>query len=332
MSRKRWRRLLVTVFGILFFTVLFFVALVIAEWPALRELQSWMSTLQKPIRAPASEELEESRSFATQATQNGRSALDLSTPTPLPRGTRFSAAQTDVMASYLINRYVSSSGGIDVRVCANLGGISSTGAITNPSSLLDALMEVASGSTTEDPYVESVLAPVGTLLQRPDIRSLIQELSVAPDTSLSEIVNTIDLYSQLALATADFFSNKSAIERTSQHAYHLYVLSRAIQLRPEMLSDPDTLVLCSQIEDAIVQLEPTDTDPNDMNSEKAAILRFLATAGITPEQVGYDPNLDATISFSATADRISLKIPWMQKAFGGWPDIPLRPSTSGSAP
>ncbi|MES2856631.1 MAG: hypothetical protein V4692_12245, partial [Bdellovibrionota bacterium] len=54
-----------------------------------------------------------------------------------------------------------------------------------------------------------------------------------------------------------------------------------------------------------------------IDEEKQALLAILATYGIPPAQVGYDPYLSPTVNFEASFNRVAITSPWMNQQFGG---------------
>jgi hypothetical protein len=229
------------------------------------------------------------------------------------------------VGQYFVSRYLESAD-TRVHVCENLTSLHGE-PIINFDQFGQALMQAARGETRDNPYVESIMAPLGYALRRPAVRELIEQVQRAKDTGDESFIEKAEFYSQLALATAQMWASKSEIERISQHAYHLYVISRVVNQKPDMAGDTDTIALCDAIQSSITNPPPTTSD---VNAEKAALLRFLARAGLSPEQVEYDPNLPTTIGVEASTKQIALHIPWLEKVFRL--NEPAPTPTAGSTP
>jgi hypothetical protein len=258
-----------------------------------------------------------------QPSPGGATNTPSSTPEATPGDQSVTAYPVDTASDpvlfYLIERYIQREA-TEVRVCFNLNRIP-TRPPANPSELRGMLSAFAVRNTPNDPYVESLLPPVGYFVRLPSVNAAIQRILAFRTTGDATYVEAPVFPSQLALAAAETVRNRPILDRMAQRSYHLFVLTRAVQIQPLLANDARTLELCDAIAGAIERdflvvnpdLQNTDTQ---LLNEKAALLRYLGDVGLAPNQVGYDFNLTNQVRASINGERIELSIPWMQRTFG----------------
>ncbi|HVK61062.1 MAG TPA: hypothetical protein VM432_05910 [Bdellovibrionales bacterium] len=220
----------------------------------------------------------------------------------------------EVIADYFVERFVDS-GATDVRVCENLGD-EGVYAPRSRNELHNVMLAQASGRAPENAFVESAIAPLGAILQTDGVSGVIDDIWQARESGAG-IVDSAQFYTDAALATADLYSQLSGIERISQHAYHLYVLSRISAGLPGFADQPEVQDLCEAIQDRIEAGIDAEIDPDDIADENAQILALIAEAGLSTGQVGYNPFLPQTVTLDTTVNRFAISAPWMFQQFGG---------------
>lgn len=219
----------------------------------------------------------------------------------------------DAVASYLVERYIERAE-TDIRVCQNLAEIQD-GPIEGVQDFRSALFGHATRLTPENPFIESALIPMGSVLRRPMVSQIVQQIRTAQNTEDLGYLDQADLYATVAMASANLVLDQKDLMWTAQRAYHLYIISRSVALEPGLANDSRTLQLCTEIENRILQnAEPRD--PELMTQEKAEILNLLAYSGLTPQMVGFDPNLDNSVVPDVSRSAVSIQVPWMTRHFG----------------
>jgi hypothetical protein len=241
-------------------------------------------------------------------------------PTPVPSPSAdLTPAKQNTIIQFFVNRYVQDTGDM-VRICENLSGQGDPPP-RDAQAFTNLLVQAANGEVRDNPYLDSALAPLGAALRRPTVSVLVNEVLDARAAGNESTIDKMAFYSELASAAAEIFTAKQDLERIAQQAYHLNVISRAVNLQPQLATDQATLQLCDTIQASINN--PRQTGPisetrrlDELNNEKTAVLRFLAYAGLAPEQVGYDPNLNNTIRIEASPSQLALHVPWFEKVYG----------------
>jgi hypothetical protein len=295
MKRSRKIALISALMFALAFTA--FVSAIIIQLPSIGDLRQQLLSIHRPERLAPTASPPQSI-YPNQA----------ATPQPSPSPPRSNVARSDAVGRYLVSRLLNSND-LSVRVCENLDSLSGT-PMTAYDQYTEALHRLASSKDRVNPYIESALATLGFALRLPAVRDLVTQAMRAKDTGNSSLVDQSGFKTQLAMATSALWTRRSELERISQHAYHLFVITRAVNNHPEIANNPDTLALCSTIQSAI-----NNGRPVDINAEKAAVLRFLATAGIAPDQVGYDPSRPANVAIQVSDKQISIRLPWFEALF-----------------
>lgn len=307
MGNRRLLRTIATIFAVLVLMMTAALFIVWKELPDLRTFLARVGWIQEPVVSAAPAVPAE-----VAAPAPSRAPASVATPAPQAVAPQPSA---DVLG-YLVDRFGQST---DLAVCENLAQAQGpAGASTG--GFAEALMRQASGDAPVTPLIESTLAPMALFIRQPAIARLISRIQAVQGGGDFDLLTGNDYNSDISAASAEALSNRSAFELVAQHSYHLYVIARAAQVNPRLANDERALSICSRIEQLTEKSPTQQTNPTrmleDLDREKAEILRFLAEVGLAPEQVGYDPNLRNQVRTDIRSTGLSLQIPWMSQAFG----------------
>lgn len=215
------------------------------------------------------------------------------------------------LTDYVVDRYVDGSDR-SLRVCQNL---TSTGlaAPTDNASFGRNLQAQIEGPQI-NPFAEAALAPLGALMQLPSVGGVVRQIRDVQDSGDRSLLRQAQFYSEVAYAAAEVYRNKAVIDALSEHAYHLSVMARLAALNPSLANDVDFQNFCSSVElSAVNSVIPT---PEEIESERSALMGLIASSGRTPSQVGFDPSLSTQTSISVQTDRVMFGSPWMMQMFG----------------
>ncbi len=271
-----------------------------------------------PVAAPQPQADQESVSGATSPANANPPAQ---TPNPLTSGP---------LLDYLIERYNERGGGYGVDVCANLSQIP-TAPPKNLQEFVGTLNRRASGETREDPFAEAALAPLGEMFRLASVAEVADRMRTARDTGDLSLLQSADMNAVIARASSELFSARPFVDRKSQHAYHLWILTKVVALDEGLSDDPRIQSICTEIERRANQ--PANAQANvDLNAEKAAMLRLMADVGIAPQQVGFDANMGSEVRMNVGPNLIAFSAPWMVREFGGTIRLELKPAQTQGQP
>jgi|GEM_PF-4830327 len=302
--------------GLLLLAAFVFIAL--ESLPSTNELRTayFSSRLHKPISATATAATVSSTttSVETSAISNARPAgKNLSSaPGPKPTSTPLPPPSERTLADYVTDRFIDR-GDRSLNVCRSLANLPQQPAPFDIATLDQAMRSEISGPQT-NPFTESLLAPLATLLQIPNVASVVSQIRDAQDSQDTSLLRRAQFYSTVALAASDVYNNKNLIDRVSDHAYHLSVISRIAATIPGAGSDPALQDLCTAVEARA--LAPLTVTAQDEANERAILLQLIGAMGLTPQQAGFDPNLSTQISVQLTPTQVSLASPWMDLLYG----------------
>lgn len=220
--------------------------------------------------------------------------------------------QVPPMLEYLLSRF---SSGVDneIRTCQLLANPTAT-----PKSSMEwraALDRFATGDDRDDPLLESVLIPAGFFARLPAVRTVLTAMRDALNTGDPRFLDQPDFPSRLSAASLQVIRSQDVLSRLSGRAYHLVTLVRAVQMNPSLVNDTQTIALCNSIANA-ARADMRGVQDSGIQDERARILDFLAAAGLSPAQVGFDPNVSLHISAVATERQVSLSTPWLTRMMG----------------
>lgn len=222
--------------------------------------------------------------------------------------------------SFLTERFIDR-GDLNFRVCDNLAAPAAAppGGFASYNLALD---RFATRLEPENVFVESSLVPIGFFMAVPSVAEILKRIEEARRTGILNFITDSKFDALLSLAKADILANLEAFNRLAQHSYHLYVLSRAAALKPDLQNSDDLNQLCRRIEQLAEQGLNTDRSL-DLNSEKAAVLRFLSVSEISPESAGFDADLENEIKTTFNRTLIKLEIPWTNRVYEASFVIPI---------
>lgn len=196
----------------------------------------------------------------------------------------------------------------DIRVCENLGQSKSRGDDDKAE-----IEKLFFENDRTDSVSESFRPPIRAIFQNEDMKSLLQEIfSYEKDTSkLNEqekegFLRKAGFYTKLAWTVGQIYKDKSRYEKMADRSGHLMVLAKIALLKPELANDSQIKDFCHQLETSI-----GDGQDVDLRQERQEVLKMIKYAGLTPEQLQFDPSRytefkinssNKSLNFSLTTD------------------------------
>jgi hypothetical protein len=163
------------------------------------------------------------------------------------------------------------------------------------------------------------------------VAEVADRMRTARDTGDLSLLQSADMNAVIARASSELFNARPFVDRKSQHAYHLWILSKVVALDEGLSDDPRVQSICTEIERRANQ--PANAQANvDLNAEKAAMLRLMADVGIAPQQVGFDANMGSEVRMNVGPNLIAFSAPWMVREFGGTIRLELKPAQTQGQP
>lgn len=173
----------------------------------------------------------------------------------------------------------------------------------------DFLSELAK-PTDRDPIIESTGPVLRYLFRQSRMRELTDMIFQADENKDNGFMKKAEFYSQLVLVAQQLRDNKEKLDQVMMKSYNLFILSKALGLKPELAKDPATLDFCRQLE--------TNTNQQlDFNADEQAaeLKKFLDYAQVKPVEVGYDPSYRANAKFSYNNNNVRLGNIWLEDIF-----------------
>ena len=195
--------------------------------------------------------------------------------------------------------------------CASLKN-SKTGALTQD----DFFESVKNSLDTEkqDPRVQAAKPFFKYILRLPKMQEFLNEVENAPDTTEEQgLIDKAKFYSLAYSAFSEMKQHQADVESVLDRGYLFIGLNNLLSKKPELLNNANLQNFCNNTENLFNQSVPVDFD-----REKKDFLALLAEAGVTAEQIGFDPNYKTKIDFSFSKNALSMQ--------GGWLDDLLEES------
>jgi len=162
----------------------------------------------------------------------------------------------------------------------------------------------------KDPLAEAV-APLFRYIARIEpVQSAFRLVESSDAENSQGIFKKAELYTKLGLAAQALNSSKAKVDHLLMQSYHLFILAKAVSIRPELAKDPMTLGFCEQLEKNLIS-------DSDVNSESAAaeMQKFLEETKVDPQGVDFDPSYRSDVSFKLTQDFSQGHQTWIEKLF-----------------
>lgn len=270
--------------------------IVYKERPSLGKIASNFTSLHRPRYAPATSA---ARGYDFRSLFSG-----IIGPAPvLPP--HLSEESTDS----LLTRFVDS-GDVDVRICDMLGDLREPP--PNGAAEVHRWADERIKNRMENPYLESILIPMGAILARPAFAMVATRVRDAAFSGNQ----TADFDVLLTQAKADLFAAGAELQDVSLHAYHLYSLFKAVNWHPELVNDFATNELCEQIEARLQTRIEGEATGVSIYAESQELLSWMAANRITMTEAGFNPALSGSVSVLVTPTSIEFEMPWMKTALG----------------
>lgn len=294
--------------GVLLFAAV--IIIILKSLPSTSELRMhyFSARLHKPIAvAPAAPTVPFTGGVANDPqTVSGATSAPAPAPPPAPTA----APVTTTLADYAADRFVGQ-GDRTLNVCDELQNLSALAPIDR-ASFTQAIQQQVNG--TDNPFANAALAPLAALLQIPNVGSVVAQIRDAQDESDPGLVHQAQFYTTVALAASDVYSNRATLDAVSDHAYHLSVMARLASYVPASANDSTFQNLCDAVEARVIT--PGTTAAQDNAAEKSALVQLIGAAGLTPSQVGFDPQMNTHLSVGITPEAVTVSSPWMNQMFG----------------
>lgn len=187
----------------------------------------------------------------------------------------------------------------DIRICENLGRSSKVKMDLNI--VQDALYD----NHRNDPAIESFRVPLKNVFQSKPVKELFSEIERLDKNKVegeerSSYLQKVGFYALAAKKAQEMYSMKSEYEEVSDRAYDLYVISEIAKKKPELAQDKAVLDYCNELEASIGNKAKTD-----LKEEKKEILKLIDYAGLTPQELNFDPEARTKFQISLTKKALS---------------------------
>ncbi len=305
-ARRKHARLIGVSLSVTLLLLAAFVFIIVKSLPSLTELRS--SYFSSRLRKPVLEKTLDTVSASTQPPSAPPTRTAAVAPSPTPAA--ISAPSSRTLADYATERFVDR-GDRSLAVCSSLSG--STGSGPFDFATMNARMTSQINSGQVDPFAEALIAPLGAILQMPNVAAVVTQLRDAQESGDTGLLRQTQFYSAVAFAASDVYSNRAMIDRVSDHAYHLSVIARIAATIPGAGNDMTLQSLCTAVEARV--LAPMSATNEDETAERAALLQLIGAMGLTPQQAGFDANLSTRLSVTVTPTQLTLSSPWMTQMY-----------------
>lgn len=193
----------------------------------------------------------------------------------------------------------------DIRVCDNLGQSKIFG---NQEKIN--YENIFFESDRSDSIAEAFRLPIRNIFQDENMRSLLEEIfQYENETSQLNrqekegFLQKAGFYTKLAWTVGQLYKNKAQFEKMADRSGHLAVLARMAVLKPELANDAQVKDFCRQLETSI-----GDKQEVNLTEERREVLKMIQYAGLTPEQLKFDPNKFTEFKMKSSKDGVNFSL------------------------
>lgn len=162
-----------------------------------------------------------------------------------------------------------------------------------------------------DPVIMAVMTPLRFFLQKPKVRDLVKLVDEQIQKGGADSVKAkVEFYSLAYDAATEMYENKKSAEELIDRSYYFYMMTKALQLRPELAQDERVFEYCQSIEKAINAAVPVDSE-----KEKSEFERFLEVSEIDRAKIGYDPEYKTELTFKNEDASLQFQGGWLEEVF-----------------
>ncbi len=162
-------------------------------------------------------------------------------------------------------------------------------------------------SDAKDPIVQSIKPVLRSLLTAPRTAELMKEIEEAAFKNKADsYVETVDFYRQAYAAFREMTANKAQIEGVMDRSYHLMIMAKIIEKRPDLLNDHRTTDYCRSIETALNQSQQVSFE-----AERKGFLEFVRYSGVDPKSIGFDPEYKTHVDFELSKQGLQMHGGWI---------------------
>ncbi len=191
----------------------------------------------------------------------------------------------------------------DIRVCNLLGKESQL--FQNDEEEEDFDFGQAFSEKREDPEAEAFRVPIRAILQDSELSSLLKRIQQVEEQKLSKeqkdsFLDKIGFYSEVATTAAHLYQKREQFEYLGNRAVHLGLIAKVAAAKPELATDPMVKDFCYRIQNSLA-----DNKTVDVHQERQQVLDLIRYAGLTPEDLNFDP--EDYIKFSVKSSHNSFE-------------------------
>ena len=175
----------------------------------------------------------------------------------------------------------------DIRVCENLGQSKN---FSDQNNIQFEKLFIENDRT--DSVAEALRIPLKSIFQQDYMQSLFDEVfryenetSRLDKKEKESFLQKAGFYSKVAWTVGQLYKDKAQFEKLTDRSSHLMLLTRIAMLKPELANDPQIKDFCYQLQNSIAENQAVD-----LKEERKEILKIIDYAGVTVEQLKFDPN------------------------------------------
>lgn len=173
----------------------------------------------------------------------------------------------------------------------------------------DVAFPEAFGKDIRDPFLQAILAPLKKATRFPKMKVFFKEVVLYKEqTKEAGLLNKAYFYGKAFAAVQEIKSRKNELNIASDRAYRMYVLTKAVQKKPELALDGSVKDFCYQLQNTI-----ENTTDVDYEQENAEFLKFLNYAGLDSSDVDYDPSMRTDFKINLEGGSLQMGLGWIGK-------------------
>jgi hypothetical protein len=281
-------------FGLTAFVFLFVaVAFLLYKLPSQNQIQEMIHSIKAQPESELASDKTASKAPVAKSKEEAATTLPIQNSSEKNPGTKSTVTERKNLGPDKVDKLIQKMVREDIskiNICENLESAAKSKSVTSEADVVNGIID---DYDNQDPLMTSLKLPIYAAMQQEPVKSFIEEVMQQPKGQDEAFLIKMGFYKK-ALDTYNFLQNeKPNLEKLSDRAYHLYVISKAVQKKPSLAKDPQVLNFCGQVQKAFLG----SASEADLIEERGEVLKLLSYANISPAEIGFNPDQWTHVQF-----------------------------------
>lgn len=160
---------------------------------------------------------------------------------------------------------------------------------------------------TQDPRIQAAKPLLRYVLRLPNMTQFMADIGQGAQKQDQGMVDKAQFYASAFSAFTEMKQHQTDLESVLDRGYIFIGLNNLVAKKPELLGDPKVQSFCNNTETLFNQASPVDFD-----REKKDFLNLLKDSGVSPKDIGFDPQYKSKLDLRLTGSALTFDGGWLE--------------------